>query len=106
MATFEQHNIQLVGAGDTIETKYDGKLRRLQKMFVCPYKDTVKCPRIYLFHEDNAFIPGPTCSISPVIYKRNGQSVCCITVDLNEPTLMEALNRLDDLIEFRNEKEE
>ena len=105
MATFEQHDISLVDAGETIETEYDGKLRRLQKMFVCPYKDTAKCQRTDLFHEDNAFIPGPACNMSPVIFKRNRQSVCSIIVDLNEPTLMEALNRLDDLIEFRNEKE-
>lgn len=105
MATFEQHNIQLVGAGETIETEYDGKLRRLQKMFVCPYKDTVKCPRTDLFHEDNVFVPYPECDMmSPVIYKRNGQSVCAIVVDLNEPTLMETLNNIGDLIEFRNEK--
>lgn len=105
MASFVDHCIEAAGPGEIIDTCRDGTLHRFKKMFVCPYKDTVKCPRTDLFHEDNAFIPGPTCSISPVIYKRNGQSVCCIAVDLNEPTLMEALNRLDDLIEFRNEKE-
>lgn len=106
MASFVDHCIEAAGPGEIIDTWRDGTLHHFEKMFVCPYKETEKCQRTDLFHEDNAFIPGPACNMSPVIFKRNGQSVCDITVDLNEPTLMETLNRLDDLIKFRNEKEE
>lgn len=106
MASFEQHNIQAVKPGKVIQTNFDGKIRRLKKMFVCPYKDTLHCPMAELDHDYSGFVNYPNCNMSPIINKEDGRSLCDIVIDLDEPNLWKTLTRLSDFIAFREMKGE
>lgn len=103
-ATFKQTELKAVGIGEAICAESPPS-KKYKAIFVCPYENDDKCPKLERYSEHDLYFPYFSCTKSPVIQKSNGSSVCKLVVDVNNPNIRQSLDSLGDYLEFRNTKQ-
>lgn len=107
MAEYKRSKLRVVRVDVPVldRDEYTGDFRAV---YVCPYyKDQKECPREKptKYADNEVFIRSIECHRSPVIRKSDGEFVCMLTVDLNDPNISNTLQHLGDYLEFRKMEE-